>query len=426
MPKSAPSTYLQYLPAIFQRKPASEQESTPFLGQFLRPFEDVIGSIEAVLAVVDHSFSAALAPAEDFLPWLASWIALVLDEDWSEDRQRRLLAEAMQLYQWRGTVAGLKRYVEIYADVEPEAIDIREGRQPAGMQIGVSSRIGAVQRNGPGASTLPLGEVRTESRDYYFVDTLASSAESPSAVSAAAATPGGLVRFVYPADWVQRIAFEKDGLRLWYAVPAPGGSAVPAREVFHPYPDGTGRKPSITRCNGLIDFVVARSAPGSGGIETLRGGAFLIEEIDAPYRFIVNVKARGPMFRADCDSVNKLDAGMLSPQLREQFSQARIFFTERALVKVQQEGRAWMVVDAMKEYLIRLEDKKHTKFIVYDPKAQLPPFDKVIKRLHAVLDAERPAHTLYYLKITPMARESRRRFMQVGVRSSIGADTLLS
>ncbi len=160
MAKSAQSTYLQYLPAIFQRRPepdpeksGSEQERVPFLGQFLRPFEDAIGSFEAVLAVVDRSFSPAFAQAGDFLPWLASWIALVLDEEWAEDRRRRLLAEAMQLYQWRGTIAGLKRYLEIYTELEPEAIEIRECRLPAGMQIGVASRIGGVVRQKtPGAS----------------------------------------------------------------------------------------------------------------------------------------------------------------------------------------------------------------------------------------------------------------------------------
>jgi hypothetical protein len=134
------------------------------------------------------------------------------------------------------------------------------------------------------------------------------------------------------------------------------------REVFHPHPDGATppaeRRPNITRRNGLIDFVVVRSVPDSSETETLRGGAFLIEEMEAPYRFIVILKALGPTFRADPDSVEKLTA--------------------------------------------------------------------ITRKVHAVLDAEKPAHTLYYLRITPMARESWRRFMQVGVRSSIGADTLLS
>jgi phage tail-like protein len=362
MATSDQSTYLQYLPAIFQRRPASEPESVPFLGQFLRPFEEVIGSFEDVLAVVDRSFSPAFARAEDFLPWLASWIALVWEEEWSEDRRRRLLAEAMQLYQWRGTVAGLKRYLEIYTELEPEAIDIRECRQPAGMQIGVSSRIGVVRRNASGPSSVPLGKVRIEDRDYYLVDTLAPAVESPNPVSTTAAAPGDRVRFVYPADWVQRIALEEDGVRLWYGVPSPDNGSALVREVFHTHPDGTippaKRKPNITRRNGLIDFVVARAVPGSSETETLRGGAFLIEETEAAYRFIVILKALGLQYHADPGAVEKLAA--------------------------------------------------------------------IAKKVHAVLDAEKPAHTLCYLKITPMARESRRRFMQVGVRSSIGADTLLS
>ena len=81
-------------------------------------------------------------PRQDFLPWLATWIALVLDEEWDEDKRRRLLGEAMELYQWRGTVYGMKRYLEIYTGLGPDDIDIRESRRPAGMQIGVASRIG--------------------------------------------------------------------------------------------------------------------------------------------------------------------------------------------------------------------------------------------------------------------------------------------
>ena len=142
MAVSQPSKYLQYLPAIFQRKPAAENE--PVLGQFLAPFESQFDNFERILAEVDRKFSASLAPADDFLPWLAGWVAHLFDEEWDEDRRRRFLAEAMALYRWRGTAGGLKRYLELGLDLDPGEVEIREGRWPGGMQIGVASRIGYV------------------------------------------------------------------------------------------------------------------------------------------------------------------------------------------------------------------------------------------------------------------------------------------
>ena len=104
MAEPSPKRYIQYLPAIFQRKPIVPGE--PILGQFLAPFEKQYAGFEEILAWVDRNFSASFATAEDFLPWLAQWVALVFDEAWDEDTRRRLLAEAMELYRWRGTVRG--------------------------------------------------------------------------------------------------------------------------------------------------------------------------------------------------------------------------------------------------------------------------------------------------------------------------------
>ncbi len=221
-------------------------------------------------------------------------------------------------------------------------------------------------------------------------------------------------------------------MRLWYVNPSSGDGSVPLHEVFHAHPDRTTppakRTPNITRRNGLVDYVATQSAPGSDKSKTLRGGSLLIEEMEAPYSFIVILHGLGPLFRCDPDSVDKLDVGLLPARLLDQFAQAKVPLTARASVEVQVAKLKWMIVDARKKYLIRLEDiqLEDGMLAIYLQSAESDEFDKVIKRAYAILDTEKPAHTQYYLRITPIARESRRRFMQVGVRSSIGADTLIS
>ena len=76
------STYLKYLPAIY-----SEGD---FMGRFLMIFESVMRPIEEMVDNIAHYMDPDTAP-EELLPWLASWVNLVLDESWPIERRRRLV-----------------------------------------------------------------------------------------------------------------------------------------------------------------------------------------------------------------------------------------------------------------------------------------------------------------------------------------------
>ena len=67
----------------------------------------------------DAYIDPLLTPA-DFLGWLASWVGVVLDENWPIERRREFVANAVSLYRLRGTPAGLAAHVRIFtgADVE--------------------------------------------------------------------------------------------------------------------------------------------------------------------------------------------------------------------------------------------------------------------------------------------------------------------
>ena len=106
----SPSRFLQYLPGIYQ--------DNEFLGRFLRIFEDLLQHDEQVLAHPEAYYDPRMAPSS-FLPWLATWIDLALDENWPEARRRELIHRGTELYRWRGTRRGLLAYLRIYAGVEP-------------------------------------------------------------------------------------------------------------------------------------------------------------------------------------------------------------------------------------------------------------------------------------------------------------------
>jgi phage tail P2-like protein len=59
------------------------------------------------------------APA-GMIDWLAGWFDLAINAHWPESRRRRLLAEAADLYRWRGTRYGMTRMIEVCADVTPD------------------------------------------------------------------------------------------------------------------------------------------------------------------------------------------------------------------------------------------------------------------------------------------------------------------
>lgn len=105
------SSYLKYLPAFFG--------ANEFLGRFLLIFEHLLTPIDRQIDHLADYFDPRLAPP-DFLPWLASWLGLVLDERWPEGQRRELIRAAVDLYDWRGTRRGLSEFVRLYTGCTPE------------------------------------------------------------------------------------------------------------------------------------------------------------------------------------------------------------------------------------------------------------------------------------------------------------------
>jgi phage tail-like protein len=99
------SRYLRYLPAIYH--------DNSFLAGFLLIFEKLMSPVEDILDQIDGYFVPSLTPA-DFLPWLALWLDLALDEHWPEHKRRQLVRHGFELYRWRGTRRGLRGFLRLY------------------------------------------------------------------------------------------------------------------------------------------------------------------------------------------------------------------------------------------------------------------------------------------------------------------------
>ena len=128
-------SYLQYLPAIYHQEDISGGN---LLKDFLQIFQHIFSGLEVKIDQIYSYFNLDLAPL-DFLPWLASWVELVLDESWSEEKKRNLIKIATELYKWRGTIKGLKYFLDWFGEVE---IKIQEWNWPPGFIIGIHSTAG--------------------------------------------------------------------------------------------------------------------------------------------------------------------------------------------------------------------------------------------------------------------------------------------
>lgn len=144
---SATGRYVRHLPALYQ--------ADDFMGHFLALFESFWRPIEGQIDNLALYFDPKMTPP-DFLPWLASWLNLALDERLSEERQRRLIQSAVSLYRKRGTKQGLQEYLEIYTGVQAQITEHRAKDFRLGPEARLGPGIALGTGNQPHAFTVAL------------------------------------------------------------------------------------------------------------------------------------------------------------------------------------------------------------------------------------------------------------------------------
>ncbi|GLY69055.1 phage tail protein [Amycolatopsis taiwanensis] len=83
-----------------------------FLPRFTRGLDQVLAPILSTMDCFDSYLDPMLAP-DDFVDWLAGWVAVEVDQTWPASRRRSAVAQALARHRLRGTAAGLVSHVEL-------------------------------------------------------------------------------------------------------------------------------------------------------------------------------------------------------------------------------------------------------------------------------------------------------------------------
>jgi phage tail-like protein len=98
---------------LITRLPAILQEDD-FLGRALPAFDAVIAPVYSTLDNLEAYVRPEYAPA-DFLEWLARWVDIAVDEEWTEGQRRHIIAEAPALHRRVGTAHGIRDILQLAA-----------------------------------------------------------------------------------------------------------------------------------------------------------------------------------------------------------------------------------------------------------------------------------------------------------------------
>lgn len=101
---------------IAQRLPGVYQEED-FTQRFVSTFDTALAPVIATLDGLPGYVDPWLAPT-DFLDWLAGWVGVDVDEEWTVPQRRQIVSGAALMHRRRGTAAGIADVVQLSVDGE--------------------------------------------------------------------------------------------------------------------------------------------------------------------------------------------------------------------------------------------------------------------------------------------------------------------
>ncbi|MDT0319373.1 phage tail protein [Streptomyces millisiae] len=107
----SPHPLVHRLPAVYG--------DDDFLRRFLSALDEVLAPVLLTLDNLPAHLHPRTAP-EDFLAWLAGWVAAEVDQDRPVTQRRAVVSGAVVRHRLRGTVAGLAAAVRLETGVDPE------------------------------------------------------------------------------------------------------------------------------------------------------------------------------------------------------------------------------------------------------------------------------------------------------------------
>lgn len=150
--------YLAYLPAVFSRRDGDDPSGALFLERFLAMFEGRLTRIESRAESIAYLLNPHAA-TDEWLDFVASWFALVLDPTWPRARRAALLAQIFELYRLRGTPEGIRRMVAAYTGHEPQLLEGFQIRPRVGLVLGCEGVLGCAPLGGLDTSAAAAEEL---------------------------------------------------------------------------------------------------------------------------------------------------------------------------------------------------------------------------------------------------------------------------
>lgn len=111
-------TWLEYLPAVYQRADLQSGFLDRYLGIFQTLYEDLNLKVRNIASFFDTDCADSR-----FLQWLSEWLDISDSYIWSEDKLRLLLARSLELYLGRGTKKSIEDIVELYTGEKPYVVE---------------------------------------------------------------------------------------------------------------------------------------------------------------------------------------------------------------------------------------------------------------------------------------------------------------
>ncbi|WP_141501582.1 phage tail protein [Paenibacillus luteus] len=115
------SSYLEYLPSIYQR----DERSKDFLARYLSIFQTMIEDTDHKIGQVTRTLEANNASGSS-LRWLLGWLGINAEDYWSEEQLRQLLKVAPTLYNLRGTKFAMETLISIYTGEKPIILEYEQ------------------------------------------------------------------------------------------------------------------------------------------------------------------------------------------------------------------------------------------------------------------------------------------------------------
>lgn len=157
----------------------SHIQTTDFLTRLVSLFQGLFEDIEEEVDSLERYFDPYAAPAEG-LEWLATWLAVDMNNGEPVARTRDSIARAFRRYHWRGTIEGLRLALledaGIHAIISdpisassfwamPQAADCGGNSSGAAPQLGMGTRLPSME---PGGAV--LGSTAALDRSYLITD----------------------------------------------------------------------------------------------------------------------------------------------------------------------------------------------------------------------------------------------------------------